>query len=104
MYLSNNMSEIFIPIGSGNIQSPKYGFKAKGLDFAAKNKISVPKGYLLPHEVLRNFKHESSETITLIKKIQELPIQNSFSIRSSFSIEDSLIQIIEEYKKSKNNA
>ena len=88
MYLNNNMSEIFIPIGSGNIQSPKYGFKAKGLDFAAKNKISVPKGYLLSHEILRNFKHESLEIITLIKKIQELPIQNSFSIRSSFSIED----------------
>ena len=88
MYLKNNMSEIFIPIGSGNIQSPKYGFKGKGLDFAAKNKISVPKGYLLLNEVLKNFKHESSEIITLIKKIQELPIQNSFSIRSSFSIED----------------
>ena len=88
MYLNNNMFEIFIPIGSGKIQSPKYGFKAKGLDFAAKNKIPVPKGYLLSHEILRNFEHESLEIITLIKKIQELPIQNSFSIRSSFSIED----------------
>jgi hypothetical protein len=88
MYLNNNISEIFIPIGSGNIQSPRYGFKAEGLDFATKNKISVPKGYLLSHEILRNFKHESLEINTLIKKIQELPIQNSFSIRSSFSIED----------------
>ena len=88
MYLNNNMSEIFIPIGLGNIQLPKYGFKAKGLDLAAKNKISVPKGYLLSHEIFENFKHESLEISTLIKKIQELPIQNSFSIRSSFSIED----------------
>ena len=65
MYLNNNMSEIFIPIGLGNIQLPKYGFKAKGLDLAAKNKISVPKGYLLPHEIFENFKILISEITNL---------------------------------------
>ena len=78
MYLNNNISEIFIPIGSGNIQSPRYGFKAKGLDFATKNKISVPKGYLLSHEILRNFKHESLEINTLIKKSRNFQFKTVF--------------------------
>ena len=44
-----------IKLGSGDINNPKYSFKAKGLDLAAYKKLFVPQGYLIPHELLSIF-------------------------------------------------
>ena len=55
MLLNNKHSKLIIKIGSGFNQSKKYSFKAKGLDLAVKNKILVPKGYLITQEFWGNF-------------------------------------------------
>ena len=86
---SNKINSInILQIGSGNIQSEKFSFKAKGLDLAAKKNIFVPKAYLLPHEILNQFESSSFQNSSLIRQIQDLPIRNSFSIRSAFAVED----------------
>ena len=78
---SNKINSInILKIGSGNIQSEKFSFKAKGLDLAAKKNIFVPKAYLLPHEILNQFESSSFQNSSLIRQIQDLPILNSFSI------------------------
>ncbi|MBT7520708.1 MAG: hypothetical protein HN646_00370, partial [Nitrospina sp.] len=55
MLLNNDHSKSIIEVGSGLAQSTKYSFKAKGLDLALKNKILVPKAYLIPQEFWENF-------------------------------------------------
>ena len=88
MFINKNNSKSFSQIGSGKIQSENYSFKARGLDIAAKNNILVPRTYLLTHELLHEFESSTFDKSRLTRQIQELPIKNSFSIRSAFSIED----------------
>jgi rifampicin phosphotransferase len=88
MLLNNKHSKLIIKIGSGFNQSKKYSFKAKGLDLAVKNKILVPKGYLITQEFWGNFDNEIAIKSDLLRQITELPLNNSISVRSSFSIED----------------
>ena len=84
----NNIPTNLIKLGSGNINHPKYGFKAKGLDLAAYKNILVPKGYLIPHELLSIFESNNVERNILITKIQNLFNKSSIAIRSAFSVED----------------
>ena len=83
----NNIPTNLIKLGSGDINHPKYGFKAKGLDIAAYKKIFVPKGYLVTHEILAKFDNKNEEDI-LITQIQTLLKKPSIAIRSAFSVED----------------
>jgi rifampicin phosphotransferase len=85
---NNRHSKLLIEIGSGFAQSKKYSFKAKGLDLAAKNKILVPKSYLITQEFWDNFEINIINKNDLVHQITELPLNNSISVRSSFSIED----------------
>ena len=88
MHSNKNKQKNMFKIGSGNIQSPKYSFKASGLDFASKNKILVPNAYLLTHETLQEYESPTFENNFLLRQIQELPIKHRFAIRSAFSVED----------------
>ena len=81
-------SELFIEVGSGFLQSMKYSFKSKGLDLALKNKILVPKSYLIPQEFWEDFENKIEIKNDQVRQITELPLNNSISVRSSFSIED----------------
>ena len=88
MLLNNNHSKSIIEVGSGLAQSTKYSFKAKGLDLALKNKILVPKAYLIPQEFWENFEKKIEIKNDLVRQIKNLPLNKDISVRSSFSIED----------------
>ncbi|MDC1123014.1 PEP/pyruvate-binding domain-containing protein [Nitrospinaceae bacterium] len=84
----NNMATNLIKLGSGDINHPKYSFKAKGLDLAVYKNLFVPQGYLIPHEILSIFKTNKVERNILTTEIQTLFKKPSIAIRSAFSIED----------------
>ncbi|MBT6198640.1 MAG: hypothetical protein HOI06_07595, partial [Pelagibacteraceae bacterium] len=84
----NNMATNLIKLGSGDINHPKYSFKAKGLDLAVYKNLFVPQGYLIPHELLSIFKTNKVERKILITEIQTLFKKPSIAIRSAFSVED----------------
>ena len=65
----NNIPTNLIKLGSGDINQPKYGFKAKGLDLASSKNILVPNGYLVPHELLSFLETNNKKKNTLIKDI-----------------------------------
>ena len=84
----SSIKKSLIKVGSGNINNSNYGFKAKGLDYAAYKNIIVPKGYLLPHEIWTQIKHKKEEKRNLIIEIQTVLTKPSIAIRSAFSTED----------------
>ena len=84
----SSIKKSLIKVGSGNINNSNYGFKAKGLDYAAYKNIIVPKGYLLPHEIWARIKHKKEEKRNLIIEIQTVLTKPSIAIRSAFSTED----------------
>ena len=84
----NSIPKSLIKVGSGNINNSKYGFKAKGLDYAACKNIFVPRGYVLPHEIWAGIKHNKEEKKKLITEIQTSLTKPSIAIRSAFSAED----------------
>ena len=84
----NNIPTNLIKLGSGDINQPKYGFKAKGLDLASSKNILVPNGYLVPHELLSFLETNKKKKNTLIKEIQTFFKIPNIAIRSAFSVED----------------
>ncbi|MBT6661817.1 MAG: hypothetical protein HOB58_01500, partial [Nitrospina sp.] len=84
----NNIPTNLIKLGSGDINQPKYGFKAKGLDLASSKNILVPNGYLVPHELLSFLETNNKKKNTLIKEIQTFFKIPNIAIRSAFSVED----------------
>ena len=84
----NSIPKSLIKVGSGNINNSKYGFKAKGLDYAACKNIFVPRGYVLPHEIWAGIKHNKEEKKILTTEIQTSLTKPSIAIRSAFSAED----------------